>query len=54
MIVRYGRYGHWRMMNPAKRDRFCNPPQETIMKWETPEAIDMRYGMEITMYISNR
>jgi len=24
------------------------------MKWETPEAIDMRYGMEITMYISNR
>jgi coenzyme PQQ precursor peptide PqqA len=25
-----------------------------IMKWETPEAIDMRYGMEITMYISNR
>jgi len=29
-------------------------PKETIMKWETPEAIDMRYGMEITMYISNR
>jgi coenzyme PQQ precursor peptide PqqA len=28
--------------------------QETIMKWETPEAIDMRFGMEITMYISNR
>jgi coenzyme PQQ precursor peptide PqqA len=25
-----------------------------IMKWETPEAIDMRFGMEITMYISNR
>jgi len=24
------------------------------MKWETPEAIDLRYGMEITMYISNR
>jgi coenzyme PQQ precursor peptide PqqA len=24
------------------------------MKWETPEAIDMRFGMEITMYISNR
>ncbi|MBS0420752.1 MAG: pyrroloquinoline quinone precursor peptide PqqA [Proteobacteria bacterium] len=24
------------------------------MKWETPEAVDMRYGMEITMYISNR
>jgi coenzyme PQQ precursor peptide PqqA len=24
------------------------------MKWETPEAIDFRFGMEITMYISNR
>jgi coenzyme PQQ precursor peptide PqqA len=24
------------------------------MKWETPEAIDMRFGMEITMYIANR
>jgi coenzyme PQQ precursor peptide PqqA len=28
--------------------------KETPMKWETPEAIDMRFGMEITMYISNR
>jgi coenzyme PQQ precursor peptide PqqA len=25
-----------------------------IMKWETPEAIDFRFGMEITMYVSNR
>jgi coenzyme PQQ precursor peptide PqqA len=25
-----------------------------IMKWETPEAVDFRFGMEITMYISNR
>jgi coenzyme PQQ precursor peptide PqqA len=25
-----------------------------IMKWETPEAVDMRFGMEITMYVSNR
>jgi coenzyme PQQ precursor peptide PqqA len=28
--------------------------EEPVMKWETPEAIDLRYGMEITMYISNR
>jgi coenzyme PQQ precursor peptide PqqA len=28
--------------------------QESIMKWETPEAIDLRFGMEITMYIANR
>jgi len=24
------------------------------MRWETPRAIDLRFGMEITMYISNR
>jgi coenzyme PQQ precursor peptide PqqA len=26
----------------------------SIMKWETPEAIDFRFGMEITMYVANR
>jgi len=25
-----------------------------LMTWETPHAIDLRFGMEITMYISNR
>ena len=25
-----------------------------IMRWETPKAIDFRFGMEITMYIANR
>jgi coenzyme PQQ precursor peptide PqqA len=25
-----------------------------LMKWETPCAIDLRFGMEITMYIANR
>lgn len=24
------------------------------MKWETPQATDLRFGMEITMYIANR
>jgi coenzyme PQQ precursor peptide PqqA len=28
--------------------------QETIMKWMTPAAQDMRFGFEITMYIANR
>jgi coenzyme PQQ precursor peptide PqqA len=27
---------------------------ETNMSWETPQAIDMRWGFEITMYIANR
>jgi coenzyme PQQ precursor peptide PqqA len=24
------------------------------MRWETPQAIDMRFGMEITLYIARR
>ncbi len=28
--------------------------QETVMKWETPKATDLRFGFEITMYISTR
>ncbi len=28
--------------------------EDLHMKWETPEAIDFRFGMEITMYVSNR
>lgn len=30
------------------------PPEELVMKWETPQAIDLRFGMEITMYIAHR
>jgi len=29
-------------------------PRSSAMRWETPQAIDLRFGMEITMYISNR
>jgi coenzyme PQQ precursor peptide PqqA len=28
--------------------------EEQHMKWETPVAIDLRFGMEITMYVANR
>jgi coenzyme PQQ precursor peptide PqqA len=28
--------------------------EESHMKWETPAAIDFRFGMEITMYVANR
>ncbi|MFT4191343.1 MAG: pyrroloquinoline quinone precursor peptide PqqA [Comamonas sp.] len=24
------------------------------MKWETPKAVDLRFGFEITMYVFNR
>jgi len=28
--------------------------KDIVMKWETPQAVDFRFGMEITMYIANR
>ena len=28
--------------------------KENIMTWETPTAVDFRYGFEITLYIANR
>ena len=31
-----------------------NRLEVSVMKWETPQAIDFRFGMEITMYIANR
>jgi coenzyme PQQ precursor peptide PqqA len=27
---------------------------ESDMRWELPQAIDFRFGMEITMYIARR
>jgi coenzyme PQQ precursor peptide PqqA len=52
MIVPYGPAPYARIM-AATRARLTTHRRHT-MKWETPEAIDMRFGMEITMYISNR
>ena len=28
--------------------------EDLHMKWETPVATDLRFGMEITMYVANR
>lgn len=39
---------------PARRPRESNRHEVLVMKWETPQAIDLRFGMEITMYIANR
>jgi coenzyme PQQ precursor peptide PqqA len=35
---------------PCKRTR----SRGTVMKWETPQAVELRFGMEITMYVANR
>jgi coenzyme PQQ precursor peptide PqqA len=37
--------GHWRPNLSIRRK---------LMRWETPQAVDLRFGMEITMYIANR
>jgi coenzyme PQQ precursor peptide PqqA len=34
--------------------RFPRNCWSSTMKWETPQATDFRFGMEITMYIANR
>lgn len=33
---------------------FDGNPKETFMHWSQPAFEDMRFGFEITMYISNR
>jgi coenzyme PQQ precursor peptide PqqA len=30
------------------------PYRSFDMTWETPQAVEFRFGMEITMYVSNR
>jgi coenzyme PQQ precursor peptide PqqA len=35
---------------------FCvdQPTKESMMAWSKPEATDLRFGFEVTMYIFNR
>jgi coenzyme PQQ precursor peptide PqqA len=45
------------MIRPGVTRRMMALPKHArrvIMVWETPCAIEMRFGMEITMYVSNR
>jgi coenzyme PQQ precursor peptide PqqA len=30
------------------------PSKEAVMRWETPQATEFRFGMEITLYIARR
>ena len=34
--------------------RLCNPTGAPSMQWQTPTAIDFRFGFEITMYVAAR
>jgi coenzyme PQQ precursor peptide PqqA len=37
---------------PARAPR--HPTGDCPMQWNTPTAIDFRFGFEITMYVANR
>jgi coenzyme PQQ precursor peptide PqqA len=40
---------------PAGADRPCvTPLGEPPMTWQTPTAVDFRFGFEITMYVAAR
>ena len=39
---------------PAGRNMGLQIFWRTAMKWETPQATEFRFGMEITMYVANR
>jgi len=43
-----------RISNLAIDHPQATPGDCVIMKWETPKAIDVRFGFEITMYFANR
>jgi coenzyme PQQ precursor peptide PqqA len=50
MLARCGRMGGaWSHMGSGV---YCI--RSIFMKWETPQATDFRFGMEITMYIAKR
>ena len=34
--------------------RPCHPTGDFPMQWQTPTAIDFRFGFEITMYVAAR
>ena len=48
MMVPIRRGAHWEEYRTRTSYRSSN------MKWETPQAVELRFGMEITMYVSNR
>jgi coenzyme PQQ precursor peptide PqqA len=39
---------------PSYSRKGCSLFRSIVMKWETPQATDFRFGMEITMYIAKR
>jgi coenzyme PQQ precursor peptide PqqA len=49
-----GREADTRLGRKATSSLHVRNHRSQVMKWETPQASDMRYGFEITMYIATR
>jgi coenzyme PQQ precursor peptide PqqA len=41
-------------INHREDDEPVPPIRSIVMTWETPQAVELRFGMEITMYVANR
>jgi coenzyme PQQ precursor peptide PqqA len=57
MMIRFrarARFDEDGSAGPTRSGSHGKRPKELVMKWETPQAIDLRFGMEITMYIAHR
>ena len=39
---------------PRASTRWRATGQETLMQWDTPQALDIRLGFEITLYVAAR
>jgi coenzyme PQQ precursor peptide PqqA len=46
--------GRFRGTRALRKDAVADRLRSIDMKWETPQATDFRFGMEITMYIAKR
>ena len=54
MMIRFRRYRLQGKDTPVAAQAVSLTMSGITMRWEKPQAVDFRYGMEITMYIANR
>jgi coenzyme PQQ precursor peptide PqqA len=56
-LARAGRRAHhraWGTVPASTVRRLCHSLKGNLMTWQTPAATDLRFGFEITMYVSAR
>jgi pyrroloquinoline quinone biosynthesis protein A len=42
------------MLDCLKLNKVFNPNSKEIIMWTKPQATEMRFGFEVTMYVCNR